>query len=161
MSGPIQLIGYGNPGRGDDGLGPAFAAWAETRAFPRIAVKTDYQLTVDHALLIAKAKRVVFVDAMINANAPYSFDRVAPAADANLGSHSLSPAAVLALTKTLYGAAPEGFVLGIAGTEFGEVKEGLSREAEANLQAAQDFFQYWFSETPMSAPTGELALAHA
>ena len=69
MSGPIQLIGYGNPGRGDDGLGPAFAAWAETQAFPGVAVKTDYQLTVDHALLIAEAKRVVFVDAMMNAEA--------------------------------------------------------------------------------------------
>ncbi|MDJ0686494.1 MAG: hydrogenase maturation protease [Alphaproteobacteria bacterium] len=161
MTRPIQLIGYGNPGRGDDGLGPAFAAWAEDAAFPGLAVKTDYQLTVDHALLIAEADRVVFVDAMMNADAPYSFGPVAPAADANLGSHSLSPAAVLALTRTLYGAAPEGFVLGVAGHEFGDVKEGLSRIAEANLRAAQDFFQAWLTETPISAPTGGLALAHA
>lgn len=60
-----------------------------------------------------------------------------------LGSHSLVPQTVLALSETLYGTRPKAFVLGISGYEFGEVKEGLSDKAAANLAAAETFFLEW------------------
>ena len=53
MHGTTLLIGYGNPGRGDDGLGPAFARRIAARGLPGVTVEIDYQLTVDHALMIA------------------------------------------------------------------------------------------------------------
>lgn len=43
----ILLIGYGNPGRGDDGLGPALAAAIEAMELPGVTVEADYQLMVD------------------------------------------------------------------------------------------------------------------
>ncbi len=137
----IRLIGYGNPGRGDDGLGPAFAG--RMGDVPGVVVSTDYQLTVDHALWIAEAERVVFVDALIRSEQPFEFAPVVPSDRHDVTSHSLSPAAVLALSGTLFGATPEAFVLGITGYEFGEVKEGLSARAEENLRLALAFFDDW------------------
>ena len=61
----ILLIGYGNPGRSDDGLGPALAAQIAALGLAGVTVDIDYQLTVDHAALIATQDVVVFADAMI------------------------------------------------------------------------------------------------
>ncbi len=140
----MHLIGYGNPGRGDDGLGPSFAARIAARDLPGLVVSTDYQLTVDHALTIAGAESVVFVDALMTAEMPFRFNAIVPATPDGMSSHSLSPESVLALAATLYEPAQEAYVLGIGGVEFGEVKEGLSPEAEENLRRAEVFFVDWF-----------------
>ena len=151
----MQLIGYGNPGRCDDGLGPAFAARIEARGLPGLDVFTDYQLTVDHALQIASADEVVFVDALMKVDAPFRFGALEPAMSHDLSSHSLSPASVLALAATLFDARPKAFVLGISGVEFGEVREGLSGTAEENLRQAEDFFVEWFeSPEPLKGVKG-------
>ena len=139
----MHLIGYGNPGRCDDGLGQAFAARIAAQNLPRLKVSTDYQLSVDHALRITEAQQVVFVDALMHADAPFLFSNVQPAPSHDLSSHSLSPAAVLALAATLFDAAPHAYVLGIAGRDFGEVREGLSVLAEENLELAEAFFLEW------------------
>lgn len=139
----MHLIGYGNPGRCDDGLGQAFAARIAARNLPGIEVSTDYQLTVDHALKITEAQQVVFADALIGAATPFRFGAVQPAASHDLSSHSLTPDAVLALAMTLFDARPEAYVLGIAGRDFGEVREGLSPPAEEHLGLAEAFFLEW------------------
>lgn len=139
----MHLIGYGNPGRCDDGLGQAFATRIAARNLPGIEVSTDYQLSVDHALMIAEAEQVVFVDALMHADAPFSFSSVQPVPSHDLSSHSLSPAAVLALAATLFDARPRAHVLGISGQDFGEVREGLSVLAEDNLRLAEAFFLEW------------------
>lgn len=143
----MLLIGYGNGGRGDDGLGPEFASRIEKMRLPGIEVDIDYQLTVDHALMISDADRVVFVDAQMDAEEAFHFDEIRGAAG-TLASHSLTPATVLALTRTLYGNEPQAFVLGIAGKEYGEVKEGLSDTARRNLGRAEAFFLDWLSANP-------------
>lgn len=153
----MQLIGYGNPGRCDDGLGPAFAARIARRSLPGIEVSADYQLTVDHALLISGARQVVFVDALMGDPAPFRFARAQAAASHDLSSHALDPAAVLALAATLYGAEPEAHVLGISGVEFGAVREGLSDAAVTNLGLAEDFFIDWL----MSPAGGARTPGHA
>lgn len=140
----IRLIGYGNPGRGDDGLGPALASRMADVA--GLAVTTEYQLTVDHALLIADAEMVIFADALLHADVPFTFTQVTPSTSHDVTSHSLSPQAVLALCNTLYGHAPEAYVLGIAGHEFGEVKEGLSPQAQSNLSFAESLLRGWLAE---------------
>ena len=129
----MLLIGYGNPGRGDDGLGPAFAERIERARLPGVEVSIDYQLTVDHVL----PERVVVADAEIGLDAPFRLRPLAPAATGTLTSHCLSPGEVLALARLLYGRAPETHVLGIAGTEFGEIREGLSARAN-RPQATSD-----------------------
>jgi hydrogenase maturation protease len=141
----VLLIGYGNRGRGDDGLGPEFAGRIEEIRLPGMEIDIDYQLTVDHALAIADADSVVFVDSLMGSEAPFEFNEIAAGTAGTLASHSLTPATVLALAKTLYDTEPEAWVLAIAGKEFGEVKEGLSDEAKHNLDLAEAFFLEWLS----------------
>ena len=45
----ILVIGYGNPGRCDDGLGPALVARLESLRIPGLSVEVDYQLSIEHA----------------------------------------------------------------------------------------------------------------
>lgn len=146
-TGNVLLIGYGNPGRGDDGLGPAFSEAISACGLTSLEVETDYQLVAEHALAVTERDLVVFVDAMMGEEVSFRFGRIVAARPEALGSHSLRPETVLALADTLYGGAPEAWVLGISGYEFGEVREGLSKQAEANLEAAKAFFLSWYRET--------------
>ncbi|MGV2977587.1 hydrogenase maturation protease [Roseibium alexandrii] len=139
----MLLIGYGNPGRGDDGLGPAFSESMAARDLTSWTIDTDYQLVAEHAFDVSGHELVVFADAEIGSAEPFSFSEIKPGAPEVLGSHSLVPETVLSLCETLYGAAPTAFVLGISGVEYGEVKEGLSDQAAANLTKAQAFFLEW------------------
>ena len=141
-----RLIAYGNPARGDDGLGPAFSDWAAGAGFAGLSVRERFQLSVDEALWISDAARVVFVDAAIDGAAPFRFRRARPDALHPLSTHAASPETVLALAETLYGAAPDAFVLEIAGYAFGDIREGISPEAKANLDAAKNFFRRWMAE---------------
>jgi len=140
----VLLIGYGNPGRGDDGLGPALAAQIEGMALPGVTVDIDYQLTVDHAALIAGQDVVVFADAMMGLDRPFRLDPVGGSPQ-TLGSHQVTPEAALALAGLLFGHIPPAWVLAMAGQEFGEVKEGLSAQADANLAEAVAFLVGWIA----------------
>jgi len=139
----ILLIGYGNPGRGDDGLGPALAAAFEGLALPGVTVEIDYQLTVDHAALIADHDIVVFADAMIGLDEPYRMTALGTEQPQSLGSHQVTPEAALTLARLLFGKTAAGWVLAIAGEAFGMVKEGLSPRADRNLGLATAFLQGW------------------
>jgi hydrogenase maturation protease len=140
------VIGYGNPGRGDDGLGPALAEAIAALDMPGVTVERDYQLTVDHAALIAAHDRVVFADAMIGLVEPCRFTPVS-AIPAGMGSHQISPEAALHLAGLLFGHAPPGFILAIAGEDFGEMREGLSPAATANLALALEVLRDWLART--------------
>lgn len=142
----MLLIGYGNPGRGDDGLGPAFSQSMAARALPGWDVDTDYQLVAEHALAVCDHDLVVFADAEIGGETAYSFRQIQPGAPGRLGSHSLVPETVLTLCDTLYGVTPQAYVLGITGEDFGDMKEGLSKQAEANLAEAERFFLSWLQD---------------
>jgi hydrogenase maturation protease len=145
VGGKILLIGYGNPGRGDDGLGPALADRIAALALPGMTVDIDYQLTVDHAALIATHDLVVFADAMIGLEVPCRLTRITGPAPETLGSHQVSPEAALALAALLFGYAPQGWVLAIAGVAFGEVREGLSPVAQGNLVTATEVLLHWIA----------------
>ena len=57
------ILGWGNPGRLDDGLGPAFVEILQTLDLPGVEVDSDYQLQIEDAAEVASFQRVVFVDA--------------------------------------------------------------------------------------------------
>ncbi|MBL8482901.1 MAG: Ni/Fe hydrogenase, partial [Rhodocyclaceae bacterium] len=44
------MFAWGNPGRGDDALGPLFAERIEALDLPGVECLTDFQLQVEHAL---------------------------------------------------------------------------------------------------------------
>lgn len=135
----VLLIGFGNPGRKDDGLGPMLAQRLEGAGMEGLDVDSDYQLTVEDAEAVARYDAVVFADASVNAEEPFEFKRIRPAGAPGFSSHSVEPEAVLMLAKTLFGREPEAYVLGIRGYEFNDFGEGLSEGAAANLEAAARF----------------------
>jgi len=135
------VLAWGNPGRRDDGLGPALAARLVAAEPPGVTVESGYQLQIEDAVEVARHDRVIFVDAdRSTGSAPFRLERIEPATGA-LGytSHEGSPAQVLALGRELFGHEPQAWLLGIRGFEFDEFGEGLSRRAAENLEAAARF----------------------
>lgn len=133
---PILIIGIGNPSRGDDALGPLLIEHLEALALPDVELLTDFQLQVEFALDLRNRQQVIFIDASLNAAAPFTFTPVVAAEDTSYSSHALSPSAVLHAYHKLFGEPPPSYVLAIRGETF-ELGEGLSPEAAANLAAAQ------------------------
>jgi hydrogenase maturation protease len=137
----ILLYGYGNPGRGDDGLGPALASAIEALAMPGVDVDANYQLTVEDAADISGYSVVVFADAAVQGPAPFWFSRVDDSAVGHLGwtSHSVSPTHVVALARHLFSSKVKAYTLGIRGYQFGDLDERLSAGAKDNLANAVAF----------------------
>lgn len=136
-----MVIGYGNPGRQDDGLGPAVAAAFEQADLPDVTVDSDYQLTVEDAAAVAQHDVVIFADADCTGPEPFRFDPVLPGDAVTFSSHSVQPDGVLALADQLFGVRPRAYALGIRGYEFNEYREALSAAAQRNLAAAVDFLR--------------------
>ena len=139
----ILVVGYGNPGRRDDGLGPAFAARLEALRPLGVTIESDYQLSIEHAHLAAQHDIVVFADAAadIEGESPFYLRPVQPAPEDRYSSHSVSPQAVLRLAAQCFGAHPSGWLLGIRPTDLESFAEGLTPEAESNLSAALTGFR--------------------
>jgi hydrogenase maturation protease len=146
------IIGIGNPGRGDDGLGPALVerlAGAAAGTWPEgsiieppegISALWKYQLNIEDAGLIRDFDRVVFADASMEENEPATLKEITPAASITFTTHELSPAAVLALSEELYDRAPSAFLLSIPGFSW-DLAEGLSDGARRNLDRAVDLLR--------------------
>ena len=135
----VLLIGYGNPGRLDDGLGPRFAQAMENLGLDGLTVESNYQLNVEDASQVAEHDVVIFADASVDANEPFEFKKLEPKKALGFSSHSVDPEVVLWLSDELFKAKSKGFVVAIRGYEFNEFGERLSDKAENNLQKAVDF----------------------
>lgn len=145
----MLLLAVGNPSRGDDALGPAFAerigaALADDVLDGTLEILTDFQLQVEHALDLVGRREVVFVDASMKARAPFDFRPVQAAADPSFTTHALSPQAVLeAFRRVEPGAPPACSLLAIQAEAF-ELGEALSPGARANLAHAVAAFLGWW-----------------
>jgi len=137
----VLLVGFGNPGRLDDGLGPALAERIALDDLPGVTVEADYQLTIEDAAEVARYDIVVFADADTAGPEPFWVKRIGASDDDHLSfsSHSVSPVGVLTLAKRLFNAEPEAYLLGIRGYEFDEFGEGLTDKARANLAEATTY----------------------
>ena len=86
----LLLLGYGNPGRLDDGLGPALAASVEALALPGVTVQSDYQLGLEDAQPASRHDVVIFADAAASGEDPISFQRLEPASGLGSLTHPVS-----------------------------------------------------------------------
>jgi hydrogenase maturation protease len=143
----LLVLGFGNPARGDDGIGPAFIERLERMALPGVEARVDYQLCVEDALDIGNFTRVLFVDASVDAAAPYQHYALAEdLRPTRLDTHSLSPEALTHLARTLFGATTAASVIAIRGYRFEPFVEVLSDGARTNLQAALEACVCWITE---------------
>lgn len=134
----MLVLGIGNPGRRDDGLGAALVERLKRRRLRSVDCDADYQLSIEDALACAEHEVVVFVDAARGLRKPFFFSQVLPAAGLPAMSHTLQPGAVLAVAAGLYGKTPDARLLAVRGHRF-SIGEGLSARAEGNLDLALAF----------------------
>ena len=134
----IYVYGFGNPGRQDDGLGPAIIDKLESDGIKGIVIDSNYQLNIEDADNISICDKVIFVDASIDADEPFSFNKIEPSAEITFTTHTMSPESVIALVKDLYDKDMEAYVLAIKGYEW-EFIEGFSSGASDNFNKAYTF----------------------
>ncbi len=135
------LIGIGNNGRKDDGLGWAFLDIVKKNGTFDGELVYRYQLNVEDAEMISHAERVIFVDAY-KGKLPIGFQwkLIIPEEQYTFTTHSFSPSALLFLCQELYAKPPEAYVLMIEGKNWG-LGVGLSEAAKKNLKdAVRSFF---------------------
>ncbi len=129
------VLGYGNPGRQDDGLGPAVAAGIDGLGWPNVTAYDNYQLNIEDALEVAEHDVVWFVDAARTGPSPYDVRDLSAASSIGFTSHIVHPEGILAIARQYYGKSPQAFLLAIRGYEF-EFVEQLTAGAIDNLRVA-------------------------
>lgn len=135
----VLLIGFGNPGRVDDGLGPAVAERVAALDLPGVATESVYQLSVEDSVEVARADVVVFADATVDPARAFDLVPVEPDPQPSFTSHAVHPAGVLALAHAVHGARPDAWLLTVRGHDFDRFEEALSPAAQADLDAALTF----------------------
>ncbi len=134
------LLGIGNSGRQDDGLGWAFLDKISSKLPPNFDIEYRYQLQIEDAELISNYDQVFFVDAhkLILDNGVI-IEKCFPKETHHFSSHALPPETILFLAKTVYGKNPESYIIGISGESF-ELKMGLTKKGKTNLKKALSLF---------------------
>lgn len=147
---PLLVLGWGNPSRGDDALGPLFlerlGAGLSTAQRPQVECLEDFQLQIEHALDLRGRQQLLFVDASLDSAPPFTVRPVLAQRDRSISSHALSPEALLQVYEDLEGCpAPEALLLAIRGQEFG-LGQPLGAAAESHLQAALAWARGWLTQ---------------
>jgi len=121
------ILACGNTLRGDDGVGPWLAEWAEGRfgAEPSVRVVSRQQWTPDLAQEVAQAESAIFIDCAVDSAAgTVRIARVhAARSGSGLATHHTDAQELLALSEELYSSLPRNTVLltvGAGSTEVGE-----------------------------------------
>lgn len=121
------VIGYGNPLRGDDGVGWRVVDAVNEWALDDVEAIACHQLVPELAEPVSRAAQVIFVDAAVDGT-PGTVSvsvvfRDSPSAPAS--THHVGPAAVLAYAEDVYGSCPPARLVTVTGAAFG-YEEALS-----------------------------------
>jgi hydrogenase maturation protease len=131
----VLVVGYGNPLRGDDGIGwHAAGLLATDRRLDGARVLTHHQLTPELAEDISRASLVVLVDAAADGDPGSVSVRTVgpPPAARTTWSHHLDPQTLAGLAQALYGRVPPIVLVSVAAGSFAD-GDGLSSALERAL----------------------------
>lgn len=130
----ILILGYGNPLRSDDGLGwRAAEDLAEKFSSEEVEIRTCHQLLPELVDLISQADTTFFIDAAHDGEpGEVRCEPVVPESASLRFSHQLSPGAILAWSRELYGRCPRAFAVSVCGQRF-DLGETLSPVVKASL----------------------------
>jgi hydrogenase maturation protease len=136
----IIILGIGNIGRQDDGLGWLFLDFLKEEGTANTDIEYRYQLQIEDAELICHYNKVIFVDATKNNTTNgFSFEVCKPSGKFSFSTHALVPETILFLANKLYQHNPKAFVLGIQGYQW-NLKNGLTIKANYNFDKAKAYF---------------------
>lgn len=134
----LLLFGYGNPGCGDDALGPLLIERIAALQLEGVECQNDMQLQVEHVTDLAACDQVLFIDADMSCSVPYELEQLSSARDDSYTSHAMNPTALLHAYRQVYHQSPPpAFLLRIRGYDF-ELGDPLSTLANTNLAAATE-----------------------
>ncbi len=140
----ILVLGIGNIGRQDDGLGWLILDYIVDE-FKFVDIEYRYQLQIEDAELASNYSTVIFADATKEeVDEGFYFKKCKASTTYGLSTHALHPETIVGLTNNLYHKYPETFILGIQGYHW-ELKEGVSEKAIDNLKRAIQFLPNVFS----------------
>ena len=161
----VLVVGYGNPLRSDDGVGPVVAE--RLASDPRLLgaeIRAEHQLTPELALDASRASLLVLIDAADGVPAGEVVVRRLPAGgvvDADTAgeagpplTHHLDPAGLLGLARELWGTAPPVVIVGIGAASL-EVGDRLSPVVEAAVGRAVDVVAAEVAGAAATAGSGE------
>jgi hydrogenase maturation protease len=137
----ILLYGYGNPGRQDDGMGPALVEEIEKLHFPNVETDANYQPQIEDVEETARFDLVIFVDTTVEEVDCFFIRPLKPAGNVTFTSHLVNPDSILAMCENMYGRVPQAWILGIRGYEF-EYVEGFTDRALNNYRRALNFITF-------------------
>ena len=124
------ILACGNTLRGDDGIGPWLAQWAEERFEDESGVRvlSRQQWTLELAEEIAAAETVLFLDCSVtDAPGSVSIVEVQPAAVEGLATHRLGAPELLGLARKLYDSLPRTALQMTVGAGSMELSEQFSQ----------------------------------
>ena len=142
----VLVLGYGNPGRQDDGLGPAAALEIGGQGLPEVTAYDAYQLNIEDAADVAEHDVVWFIDAA-KTGPPFAVSALSPAVSVDFTSHIVRPETILAIAAQCYERTPQAFLLAIRGYTF-EFLEALTPGAARNLRLAMAVLAERLQTTP-------------
>ena len=130
--GRLLIIGYGNPLRGDDGIGWRISDQLARRAGDWTKVVAAHQLTPELAEPISEADLVIFIDACYDGQpGSWTCESIRPdSKSSDSFTHQATPAKLLSFTKTLFGPGPEALLISVTGGSF-DCGDELSPSAAA------------------------------
>ena len=145
------ILACGNTLRGDDGLGPWLASWAEERFHDRsdVRVISRQQWTPDLAADIAQSECVLFIDAAVNGEAGrLSVTPISAREDhRGLATHQADAATLLTLCEELYDARPRIALLLTIGVRSINLGEAFSEAVRTSLPAAYVAIEKFISDS--------------
>lgn len=131
------IIGYGNPQRRDDGIGPFVVDRLKGVLKHKKGVRLSAfpQLEADLVEELCEAERILFVDATVeNLDGGRTWGRVSPETrNRPYLTHHVQPSYLLGLIQALYHRSPPAWLVSIQGHDFG-FGEGLSPGAEKSAE---------------------------
>jgi len=134
------ILACGNTLRGDDGIGPWLAQWAEERfgAHGEVRVVASQQWTLELVDEVARAESVLFIDCSADAEpGAISVTPVQAGADSfGLATHHLGASELMAVARDLYSSLPRAAVLLTVGAGSLELGEEFSEPVKAAVPVA-------------------------
>jgi len=144
------IIGYGNPHRKDDGIGP-YVVEQISRDLGKgtgIALRSLHQLDPVLAEELEGAEVLILVDATVEPlERGLRWTRIEPERDLSpCGTHHLQPSLLAELLESLYQHTPTMWLVSVQGNDFG-FGEGLSLEAQEKAErASSEIVQFCLRE---------------
>ncbi|CAG0949866.1 MAG: hydrogenase maturation protease [Anaerolinea sp.] len=153
------ILGYGNPLRGDDGLGWHTLTRLESQIDdPAVELVVCHQLTPEMAEPISRVHRVIFIDARQDGTPGELRTEIIQPALVDPGApftHRWEPSTLLGMAHWLFGGSPQGVLMSITGASF-EHHEGLSMTVEAVLPVLLQRVQEWLDKSEVAPSLEEM-----